>query len=1820
MALDFNTTPYHDDFNVDKNFHRILFRPGRAVQARELTQAQTILQDQLQKFGDHIFKDGSRVTGASLFSIGEGKFTQTIDVNDQTTISHINLQSTFGGTAINVSSFINNYVTSNTGANTGVATDKRNIYFIHHADEAEGADPDTIYVSFLRTSNVSANGSGNNNLKTTSVIVPNGANLQIFSTSDLSPVNLVSTVTATNNLPYGKSKLMGVTDGVFFTNGVFVKNAQQVIAVDKYGANTNATIGFDVTETIVKSSDDTTLLDPALDSSNFLAPGGDRYKISLDLSRKNLDSQNSTLPSLTSTKYIELVRYRNGVLVKDTSGTVYSDLARTLARRTFDESGDYIVEGLEPRMAALGNAASFILNVGRGKAYVKGYEIQQLSEVRLPVARARDQESITGHDVETSYGNFIHITSSNNAVFNSNVSERVELFSSNSVIDGTTKIAEGYVKNLEYVSGVGEAIVHKLFLFDVKRVANTGGKNLPIALTKHIKAPATSRSANCNIASLSVTTHETSGVVVNNTQHLIVSNPTGIRIGDEVFGHNVSEDLRSNERRVYVTDIQGSNIALTNTSVSKETTNNFTFRRATFTNTNKDIGVFEASYDVISSVNNVNYNTRRVFRDVTFENGTAQLLTNDGTERFKVAGTDNDLKRKFFQVIIRSTSGSYVANSAVDIDDDVTFFTVSTPGNPDSMTVDIDDSGFNGTADVLTTIDITGASRRSKTSNSHFKLFTQIGNAATSIVRSLGVTDVINVSAIYVSNNPASTANSSNVDVKDSFIVDTGQRDSFYDHATIKLKESAVGQVNTGQVNVVYNRFVHTGIGHFDANSYPIYEEIPQHITKAGIKIDLRDSIDFRPSRTTDATSNVFSNTNMTFDRNQTVDSRTAVVDTDLSYYLSRIDKVVLSYDGVFRVLKGISALTNPSTPLDDPDSMTLYKLTFPPFTYDTSNVVVDIVKNRRYTMKDIGGIDDRLSRVEYYTSLNLLEQEISASSFFNDDNVQLINNGFVVDDFRGHSVGDVLNPDYKCSIDYTDKILHPRFSANATNVAVTATGLQDSSNVLSIPFTTSVYAAQNVASTTTNINPFNVVSFIGHVRLKTDVTTYADFLSRPGITVNKEGALDNYAFGINFQGSEWDQWTTLSYNNDTTRVYSYFDTEGQRVKQTSSAEEAGALTTKTENSKVYYYMAPHTIEFEIFGFRPNTLVFAWIDSQHVSDKLRAFDSSTGTFGSSRVIVTDDQGFANGLIQITDEGGNTNRLFSTGEHLITFVDSFNKPNLFSTIATTTYFAGTPQSKLPPPVEPVDQPSDDFDTPQNECFFYWDIINNDPHCDTLERRNLELTIHDGILQSTIDSFSSMIVEAYRDVLGRPPDRPGYAWWLAALQNGEIDLNAAPETFPNGQTFSGLKRHFANGDEFANGKPFCMFGRDPLAQTFFVNENVNPKGIFVSAIDVFFSSKDGTLPVTLELRIVRDGYPTEDIILGSQVTKNPDDITIGAPNTPLPTRFTFDRPIFLEPDQYSMVLLTNSTEYNVFIATVGQNRLDTGQSVVGQPYLGSLFKSQNASTWTADQFSDLCFVIHKCDFDTSGTFTTVIEPQKNNLPLQNIDLLRFDAPVYTFDKTNINFQLGVKSNGASGLDAAIDLEPNSDIYFQNRKIFNASNDANIRVQMSTTNEDLSPIFEMNRSRVIFVEHLINSSSNTEVVARPETLPSDGGASSKYITKKVTLSEGFDATDLRVIISKNLPVGASVEVFYRVQNDLDTSNFNDLPFTLMTQITPSVVSQSNYEYYDCEYKAENITYSAEDIEFDNFRYFQIKIVLFTTNTANAPTVKNLRAIALS
>jgi hypothetical protein len=157
-------------------------------------------------------------------------------------------------------------------------------------------------------------------------------------------------------------------------------------------------------------------------------------------------------------------------------------------------------------------------------------------------------------------------------------------------------------------------------------------------------------------------------------------------------------------------------------------------------------------------------------------------------------------------------------------------------------------------------------------------------------------------------------------------------------------------------------------------------------------------------------------------------------------------------------------------------------------------------------------------------------------------------------------------------------------------------------------------------------------------------------------------------------------------------------------------------------------------------------------------------------------------------------------------------------------------------------------------------------------------------------------------------------------------------------------------------------------DPLAQSFLVDRS---GGMFVTSIDLFFEKKDSTLPVSVEIRNMINGYPGQNVIPFSTVTINPANVNTSSDGS-VATTFTFESPVFLEEDhEYSFVVYSNSNEFTTFISRMGEKDLATNQTIAGQPYAGSLFLSQNASTWTATQEDDLKFHMKTAQFDTSKT---------------------------------------------------------------------------------------------------------------------------------------------------------------------------------------------------------------------------------------------------------
>ena len=179
-------------------------------------------------------------------------------------------------------------------------------------------------------------------------------------------------------------------------------------------------------------------------------------------------------------------------------------------------------------------------------------------------------------------------------------------------------------------------------------------------------------------------------------------------------------------------------------------------------------------------------------------------------------------------------------------------------------------------------------------------------------------------------------------------------------------------------------------------------------------------------------------------------------------------------------------------------------------------------------------------------------------------------------------------------------------------------------------------------------------------------------------------------------------------------------------------------------------------------------------------------------------------------------------------------------------------------------------------------------------------------------------------------------------------------------------------------------------DPIAQSFIIDPANYPNGMFLKSIKIFFATKPGTqIPVTLSIVPTINGIPSGKALDYSTVTLTSDQVLAKKNPHYLDstsyTEFMFSAPVYVQAGVlYAFILKAGSPDYTVFLAQ--QNSLaipstakalptdpnPTAPSKVGAaPYVGSLFESQNAITWTADQTKDLMFVMTQCIFDTTQT---------------------------------------------------------------------------------------------------------------------------------------------------------------------------------------------------------------------------------------------------------
>lgn len=393
-----NVSPYFDDFDPESQYYKVLFKPGYPVQSRELTTIQSVLQNQIEKLGDHFFKEGSVVIPGTINYIDN--------------YYAVEIQETYLG--INVLEYLP-YLIGKTirGSNSGVRAVVVGVLDLTNSERGNN----TLYVNFLN-SDLRLNSYQGFSVNEV-LIVEDGLseNNTIFDDKKIiiQPNEGFASTILTN--PNSIGSAVNLSEGVYYLRGHFVTVDEQTILLDQYSNYPSYRVGLEVFETIVTPDDDLDLNDNAQGFANYAAPGADRLSIQAILSKIPLNVEN---PEATP-NFVQLLEVRNGIIQKQINNPDYNVLEKELARRTYDESGNYYVKS--PSISAKetlddlkGNGGVFKENqvtynnnkvsddlgtyiISPLKAFVSGYEIDVVGTTYLDFEKPRTTKALKNQSV-----------------------------------------------------------------------------------------------------------------------------------------------------------------------------------------------------------------------------------------------------------------------------------------------------------------------------------------------------------------------------------------------------------------------------------------------------------------------------------------------------------------------------------------------------------------------------------------------------------------------------------------------------------------------------------------------------------------------------------------------------------------------------------------------------------------------------------------------------------------------------------------------------------------------------------------------------------------------------------------------------------------------------------------------------------------------------------------------------------------------------------------------------------------------------------------------------------------------------------------------------------------------------------------------------------------------------------------------------------------------------------------------------------------------------------------------------------------------------
>jgi len=426
-------TTYNDDYRDSDHFHRILFNSGRALQARELTQSQTIIQKELARLAGFVFKEGG------IFNTSYGSLQAGANAVDFVKVTELPT-----GYAS-----LKGQVVSNS---LGITATIKDVF------PATGSDAPTLYVRYI---------DGNNRVatNTTQTTKFSPRDILTYSTGTLT----VQTTNTSANPATGKGSYIEVPRFNTFVAGHLIMVEKQSLVIDKYNPKPTARVGFKLTEQVVTATDDVSLYDNAGSTPNLTSPGADRYKIDMTLIKESDIEAGETFYPVYEIIDGRTRTTKNRDNLLNELGGIISNRAHNISGNFIARNSQYGVFDLE---VAQDSADTHLLyKVAGGVAFVGGNrnELATTTTIRInkPRANPGDLTEVTSEFTPARYGNYFLSDEAYGLIHYLDDYEEVYIY--DAADRGGNKIGECRIRNVdEYGSQF------RIHVFDIQMDDNSG--------------------------------------------------------------------------------------------------------------------------------------------------------------------------------------------------------------------------------------------------------------------------------------------------------------------------------------------------------------------------------------------------------------------------------------------------------------------------------------------------------------------------------------------------------------------------------------------------------------------------------------------------------------------------------------------------------------------------------------------------------------------------------------------------------------------------------------------------------------------------------------------------------------------------------------------------------------------------------------------------------------------------------------------------------------------------------------------------------------------------------------------------------------------------------------------------------------------------------------------------------------------------------------------------------------------------------------------------------------------------------------------------